>query len=134
MWLLYALCTMVLWGTAGVFAKLALRGVNWQQCMVATLFGAGLVCGFIWLKWHPTLALNSGYWWSAVLAEVAGMGGLLFLYLALNVGKLAVIGPITHLSVVITVLLAYLLFKEQLTLINWVGVGLALIALVLLTK
>lgn len=134
MWLLYSFMSMILWGVQGFFMKLALERLDWKQCLVATLLGATLICGFVWYKWQPLLVPRSPHWWSAVGAEVSGMMGVVFFYLALSSGKLSVVAPIGHLSLVITVLLACIVFKEPVSLTNWLGVFFAVLAVILVTR
>jgi len=107
---LLALLSSVLWGTADFlggnlskrFASLAVTGASQAFGLI---FGALLV--FFTSGWiSPTLSW-SGYFLPAFCAGVAGFLGLTAFYAGLSTGRMGVVSPISSLSALIPLTVAY---------------------------
>lgn len=89
-----------------------------------------LLVGFNLLL-HRTLRLDRPAWSPAIWAGILETISSVLLIMALRRGPLAVAGVLASLYPVSTVMLAGIVLKERLQRIQWAGVGLALIAVVL---
>jgi len=134
-WFIYSLAAMTGWGLWGFLVKLAERSLSSWAAYIAGSIGAFLP-PLLLLIFVPRL--TSGWQSKAgLLAFFAGMiGGLavLFFFLALSKGSASVVVPLTALYPVITVLLGYLILKERLTPVQWIGILLAFLAAIFLSR
>lgn len=130
-WLLFALLSAVMAALVAIFGKLGLQSVD---ANAATALRSVIMALFLLIvvavqgKFShigEMLAQRKALAFVA-LSGVAGALSWLFYFLALKYGKVAQVGPIDKLSVVIAVILAYLFLGEKITLMN--GIGVALIA------
>lgn len=111
---LLALLSSLLWGTADFFAgnlskryrAIAVTGVSQSfgllfglsAIAIGTLFGSPVIA--------PNFALD-GYFLPGVLAGIAGFIGLLAFYTGLATGRMGVVSPISSLSVLIPLSVAF---------------------------
>jgi uncharacterized membrane protein len=125
-WLLLALLAAFLWGIVGVLQKLGSTRLDAASLLVWVTAGyiLALPC-FWWGAQLPTLsprALLLG----AAAGTINGLGTW-FLFAAFEKGaKASVAIPLTALYPLVTLGLAFLFLSERLTLLEWVGVLLAL--------
>jgi uncharacterized membrane protein len=130
---LLALASSVLYGSADFFGGLTARRAN----TIATVFWsqfAGLALLVLVLPFLPTTTVSSRDWTWGFVAGLSGGIGVAFLYRALAVGKMAVVAPTTAvIAAIIPVLFAFA-FGERLRLLTFVGVGLALLAIGLVSR
>lgn len=132
-WLLTAFISLVIYGFWGFFPKLAVSYISPQSALVYEVAGAAAV-GLVALslvhfqpETHPKGILF------AVLTGIAGMVGTLFYFAAASRGKIAVVVSITALYPLFTILYAAVFLREPVTLKQFAGMVLALIAIVLLS-
>lgn len=133
--ILFAALTILMWGFWGFFGKLALeRGMS----PIAIFLGevvVGVLCSLIlvvlFLPTGNSLRYNS--WNVFGLASGAGLAfGLVFYYLALNEGQATLVVPITATYPVVSVLLSFAILGERPRLIQWIGIFLVILGVVLL--
>lgn len=125
---LLALLSSLLWGTsdflAGNLSKryraLAVTGVS-QVFGLAFALVAVLVTGSYLA---PTLDFD-GYFISGVIAGLAGFIGLVSLYTGLAKGRMGVVAPISALSAIVPLLVAYFA-GERATTLQIIGIAIAL--------
>jgi uncharacterized membrane protein len=134
LWLLYALVTTVFWGVWGAFIEIpekkgfpATLGYSvWALTMVpCAVVALGIV------HWQLEYDLRS-----VLLASAAGLlgaAGQLVLFEALRRGPAYLVFPVISLSPAVSVLLAVLLLGETASARTWTGIGLALVAILLLS-
>lgn len=133
-WLSFSLLTLGLWGCWGLLNKLATESLPMQAIYLLELVSYALVAGiFLGLErpkacWVPTGMA------AALGAGLCGALGLLCFLRALAAGRAAVVVPLTGLYPVVTVLASLLLLQEPLTARQAVGIGLALVAVWLLSQ
>lgn len=131
MWLYLCLLTLILWGLWGFLAKVASHHISPQAVYLWGSAGAlfvtvlSLIMGFRF-EYHAP-----GIFYS-VLAGLAGGGGVILFYYAIKEGKVSLVVTITALYPVVTILLSYLILKEEITLRQAIGMLFALIAMVLM--
>jgi len=131
-WLIYALLSAVTAALVAIFGKIGLKGIDANS---ATALRSVIMAVFLLIvvavqgkfsQLGEVLAHRKALAFIA-LSGVAGALSWLFYFLALKYGKVAQVGPIDKLSVVIAVILAFLFLGEKITLLN--GAGVALIAI-----
>ena len=130
---LLALGSAVLYGSADFFGGLTARRAN----TVATVFWsqlAGLVLLLPVLPFLPAAIVSSRDWVWGFVAGFSGGIGVALLYRALAVGTMAVVAPTTAvIAAMIPVLFAFAT-GERLRPLTFVGVGLALVAIFLVSR
>ncbi|MGQ9920418.1 MAG: EamA family transporter [Desulfobacca sp.] len=132
-WFSFALLALLFWGLWGVCSKIANMYLpSWAIFIIEVLVYV-VVGGIVWglqrfaLPWSPPgLA-------AAVAAGLCGGGGLFFFLKALASGPASVVVPLTSLYPLITVLVGVTILAEALTLRQLLGIGLAVVAVWLLS-
>lgn len=131
MWLYLSIITLLCWGLWGLFAKIASHHISPQAVYLWGSAGAlfvtvlSLITGFRF-EYHV-----AGIFYS-LLAGLTGGGGVIFFYYAMKEGKVSLVVTITALYPVVTILLSFLILKEDITLKQALGMAFALIAMVLM--
>ena len=134
LWFVYAVVTMLFWGVWGAFIErpekngfpATLGYVVWALTMVPCALVALAVIG-----WAPETDLRSVLLGSA--AGLLGAAGQLVLFDALRRGPAYLVFPVVSLSPVVSVFLSLLLLGETASPRAWAGIGLALVAMPLLS-
>jgi transporter family protein len=124
----FSVITLFCWGVWGIFGKLASAHLGSKMLVLVsssvgflTVLTIMLVSGFQPDRNASGLVL-------ATLAGMAGGVGSIFFYLALKNGQASLVVPLTALYPLVTVGLGFWFLKEELSPLNLVGIGLALIA------
>lgn len=132
-WLYYALITTILWGVWGALIEIPEK--------------AGFPATLGYIAWSVTLipvaivSLKLISWKldydkrSIILGMATGLmgcGGQLILFQALRTGPAYIVFPIISLYPVITIILSVFLLKEKANRRGWIGIIMALIAIVML--
>jgi transporter family protein len=132
-WLLYALLCVFWWGIFGFLAKLGSNQVAPRQMQI--LFTAGML---------PLLAAaflsagrrvdtdRLGVLYGILNGVLAGLGGLAY-FAAMEKGKASLVGPVTSLFPLLTVVLAVLILRERMNRIQIAGIVLGMISIVILS-
>lgn len=132
-WLVYSLIALVLFGFWGFFPKMATLHVPPRSALVYEVFGVLLV--------GITVAASGGFRldWDgrgfvyAFLTGVTGTIGIFCFIYAMSLGKTGVVVTMTALYPGITILLAFAVLKEPVTLRQAFGMVLAVVAVLLLS-
>ena len=133
LWILLSLATMLLWGLYGFFAKIAARSLRDVDAAIYQAVGVVLVAG---VAAFFTRFQAGGKANGIIYAVISGMCTALasfFFFGAITRGRTAVVVSMTALYPLITLGLSVLFLHETLTPKNLVGVGLAVVAIVLLS-
>ena len=120
--ILFAIVSMLSWGTADFFAKKVIDKIGYATTLVFNLsvsLGPILVFAVLFSK---IPAITTGFVSITVAAGVLGITGYIFLYRGFQKGKVSLVSPISASWAVITTLLAVFLFKEELTLLQIIGI------------
>jgi transporter family protein len=133
-WLLYSALALLIWGMWGFFPKVALKFLDPKTAFIFEVIGGAITGLLAFLILRPQL-------WGAEIrgvlpALVAGMMGYLgmlcFMY-AIREGKVTIVAPLTALYPVVTVALAALFLKEKINIVQFAGIILALVSVVLIS-
>lgn len=133
-WLRYALFTALSWGIWGAFIEIpekagfpaTLGFLVWSLTMVPFALVALYKTG-----WHLERRWASAR--DGLLIGLTGAGGNLLLFEALRTGPAYLVFPFVSLYPVMTVFLSFLFLKERATRRQWMGIGLALLAILFLS-
>ncbi len=133
-WLFYALITTSFWGVWGAFIeipeKAGFPATLGYSVWAVTMIPCAIVALSI-IKWNLEYDLRSIFRGSSV--GFLGAGGQLILFQALRDGPAYLVFPIISLYPVVTILFSVFFLKERTNLRHWVGIGVALIAILFLS-
>jgi transporter family protein len=125
-----ALCSFGLWG---FFTKLTVIYIDSKSALIYQTVGVFII-GFITLalvNFKPATDLKGINY--AILTGVAYGVGCLFYFIAASKGKIITVVTVTALYPLVTIVLAYWLLKETVSIKQCAGIGLALIAILLMS-
>lgn len=130
-WILPALGTFVFWGLWGFFPKITTRYISPVSAIVfeAAIGLPVALIVLIFLRFRPELHPRGVV--LASLTGVLGIVGALFFLFAVRRGPASLVASFTAVYPALTVLLAVVFLGERLVLRQWLGVGLAMIAMLL---
>lgn len=132
-WLWYSVVTLLAWGVVGLLQKLSTNYISAESSLI------WLVVGFLLLEpfFYPGSSLfhysriNLAY---AVISGLLNALGAWALFAALKSGgKASIVAPLTALYPLVVIMLVPLILHESVNRLQWVGVGCALVAVVLLS-
>ena len=118
MWLLFAILSSLFAALTSILAKVGIEGVN---STLATAVRTGVVLVMSWGMVFLTgaqdglSAISRKSWLFLVLSGLATGASWLCYYRALQIGEASKVVPIDKLSVVITLVLAFVFLHEQVT-------------------
>ena len=124
MWFLFALLSAIFAALTSILAKVGIEGVNSN---LATAIRTVVVVALAWGMVFLTHAQNGIWeisrksWLFLILSGLATGGSWLCYYKALQMGEASKVVPIDKLSVVITLILAFVFLHEQATWRSVVG-------------
>jgi len=124
MWLILALLSAVFAALTSILAKIGIHGVNSHlataiRTMVVVVMAWGMV--FLTKAQNGLSSISPKSWLFLVLSGLATGASWLCYYKALQMGDVSRIAPIDKLSVVITLILAFLFLHEPFTAKSLVG-------------
>ena len=128
MWFVLALLSAVFAALTSILAKIGIDGVNSN---LATAIRTVVVVAMAWLMVFITGAqggiseISRKSWLFLILSGLATGASWLCYYKALQVGEASKVVPVDKLSVVITLILAFVFLNEKITVKS--GIGCALI-------
>ena len=124
MWFIFALLSAVFAALTSILAKVGIEGVNSN---LATAIRTAVVLIMAWGMVFLTNAqkgindIATKSWIFLILSGLATGASWLFYYKALQIGAASKVVPIDKLSGVITLVLAFIFLKEQLTVKSLLG-------------
>ena len=124
MWWLYALLSAVFAAATSIFAKVGIENVNSH---LATAIRTVVVVGMAWIMVFITNSQNDimnisrKSWVFLILSGLATGASWLCYYRALQIGEASKVVPIDKLSVVITLVLAFVFLHEEFTVRSLIG-------------
>jgi len=135
LWLFYALIALVFWGITGVTQKLSTNSISSQLSFlwfaVAFVPIALVILVTVPLDWHLTRRIIG---LAIVGGALNGLGAFTSFAALERGGKASIVIPLVYLFPLVTVFLAIVFLHERLTRLQVVGVVLAIVAAVLLSR
>ena len=137
MWFIFALLSAIFAALTSILAKIGIDGVNSNlataiRTVVVVLMAWGLV--FLTNTQSGISEISKKSWIFLILSGLATGASWLCYYRALQLGEASKVVPIDKLSVVITLVLAFVFLHEEFTVKSFVGcifIGIGTLALVL---
>lgn len=125
MWLVFALASAGFAGATSILVKLGIRHTDSD---VATLIRTAVVCVLAWLivlmsgtsAQIPSISART--WTFLILSGIATGASWLCYFRALSLADVSKVAPIDKLSVVLTMVLAIIIFGEALSLLALIGI------------
>lgn len=125
MWLPFAVCSAVFAALTSILAKIGIEGVNSN---LATAIRTFVVLAMAWLMVFVTheqggiTAIPKKSWIFLILSGLATGASWLCYYRALQTGDASKVVPVDKMSVVITLVLAFVFLHEKVSVKSIVGV------------
>lgn len=125
MWLIFAILSSVFAALTSILAKIGIDVVNSN---LATAIRTAVVLALSWLMVFVTGAqsgiseINKRNWMFLILSGLATGASWLCYYKALQIGEASKVIPIDKMSVVLTLILAFIFLHEQFTAKTLVGI------------
>ena len=124
MWLLFALLSAVFAALTSILAKIGIDGVNSNlataiRTVVVVIMAWGMV--FLTNAQNGLSEIGKKSWIFLILSGLATGASWLCYYRALQVGEASKVVPIDKLSVVFTLILAFVFLHEQFTVKSLIG-------------
>ena len=137
MWFVFALLSAIFAALTSILAKVGLDGVNSNlataiRTVVVVIMAWGMV--FLTHAQSGILEISKKSWMFLILSGVATGVSWLCYYKALQIGEATKVIPIDKLSVVITLVLAFVFLQEKITTKSLIGcalIGIGTLAMVL---
>ena len=134
-WWIFAVLSAVFAALTSIFAKVGIDGV---ESNLGTALRTGVVLVMAWVivfargKYKELRSLDRKELLFIALSGIATGASWLCYYYAIQHGKVSVVVPIDKMSIVLTVLFAYIVFKEKLSKKAFVGLCLMVAATVVM--
>ena len=137
MWFVFALLSAVFAALTSILAKVGIEGVNSNlataiRTVVVVVMAWGMV--FLTNTQSEIADISKRSWLFLILSGLATGASWLCYYKALQIGEASKVVPIDKLSVVITLILAFVFLHEQFTVKSLIGcilIGLGTLVMVL---
>ena len=124
MWFIFALLSAVFAALTSILAKVGIDGVNSNlataiRTVVVVVMAWGMV--FLTNAQGGIMEISKKSWLFLILSGLATGASWLCYYRALQIGEAAKVVPVDKLSVVITLVLAFIFLHEKFTLKSLIG-------------
>ena len=137
MWFVFALLSAVFAALTSILAKIGIEGVNSNLATaLRTVVVLAMAWGMVFLTNAQTgiSEISKKSWLFLILSGLATGASWLCYYKALQIGEASKVVPIDKLSVVITLILAFVFLHEQFTVKSIIGcvlIGIGILVMVL---
>ena len=137
MWFLFALLSAVFAALTSILAKVGIEGVNSNlataiRTVVVVVMSWGMV--FLTNAQNGISSISTKSWLFLILSGLATGASWLCYFKALQLGQVSKVIPIDKLSVIITLVLAFIFLHEQFTIKSLIGcilIGIGTLVMVL---
>ncbi|CAN2325327.1 EamA domain-containing protein [Fusobacterium sp. oral taxon C10] len=124
MWVIFAILSAIFAALTSILAKIGIEGVNSNlatavRTIVVVLMAWFMV--FITGNQNEIIDISKKSWIFLILSGLATGASWLCYYKALQLGEASKVLPIDKLSIVITIILAFIFLGEQITLKTLIG-------------
>ena len=124
MWLIFALLSAIFAALTSILAKVGIDGVNSNLATaIRTVVVVAMAWGMVFLTNAQSgiAEISKKSWIFLILSGLATGASWLCYYKALQDGLASVVVPIDKLSIVVSIVFSYFVFKEKLTIKSFTG-------------
>lgn len=123
MWLIFALLSAIFAALTSILAKLGLEGVNSNLATAIRTVVVAMAWGMVFLTGAQggILTIGRKSWLFLILSGLATGASWLCYYRALQLGEVSRVVPIDKLSIVLTLLLAFVFLREEMSVKSLLG-------------
>ena len=124
MWVVFAFLSAIFAALTSILAKIGIEGVNSTLATaIRTVVVLAMSWGMVFLTnvQDGVLAISRRSWLFLILSGLATGASWLCYYRALQIGEASKVVPIDKLSVVITLIMAFVFLHEQFTVKSLIG-------------
>ena len=124
MWLIFALLSAIFAALTSILAKVGIDGVNSNLATaIRTVVVVAMAWGMVFLTNAQSgiAEISKKSWIFLILSGFATGASWLCYYKALQDGLASVVVPIDKLSIVVSIVFSYFVFKEKLTIKSFTG-------------
>ena len=124
MWFIFALFSAIFAALTSILAKIGIEGVNSHLATaIRTLVVVFMYWGMVFLTQAQSgiSEISSKSWLFLILSGLATGTSWLCYYYALQIGEVSKVAPIDKLSIVFTLILAFIFLHEQFTAKSLIG-------------
>lgn len=124
MWFLFAILSALFAALTSILAKIGIEGVNSNLATaIRTVVVVAMSWGMVFLTKTQSgiTEISKKSWLFLILSGMATGASWLCYYRALQIGEVSKVVPIDKLSVVITLLMAFIFLHEEFTVKSFIG-------------
>ena len=124
MWILFAILSALFAALTSILAKIGIEGVNSNLATaIRTVVVVAMSWGMVFLTKTQSgiTEISKKSWLFLILSGMATGASWLCYYRALQIGEASKVVPIDKLSVVITLLMAFIFLHEEFTVKSFIG-------------
>lgn len=135
-WQFWALLSAAFAALTAIFAKVGIENVGSDYAtMIRTVVILAVVSGIVAItgQWQAPSSVSGRTYTFLVLSGLATGASWLCYFRALKIGDAARVAPVDKLSVILVAVFGVLFLGEKLSAINWAGVALVALGVILLT-
>ena len=132
MWSIFALLSAIFAALTSILAKVGIEGVNSNLATAVRTIVVALMAWFMVFitgNQNGIVDISKKSWIFLILSGLATGASWLCYYKALQLGEVSKVVPIDKLSIVITIILAFIFLGEQITLKTLIGYCLIIIGI-----
>jgi len=135
-WVPWAILSAAFAALTAVFGKVGVEGINshfatfLRTVIILPMLGIVVALGGAWQPVNAIAPKTAGF--LALSAIATGLSWLCY-YRALQIGPVSGVASIDKMSVLLATLFAVSFLGERLALRNWIGIGLVVVGLILVT-
>lgn len=125
MWLIFALLSAVFAALTSILAKIGIDGVNSNLATaIRTVVVLAMACGMVFVANSQSgiVSIGKRSWLFLILSGLATGASWLCYYKALQIGEASKVVPVDKMSVVITMIMAFVFLNERFTVKSIIGV------------
>ena len=133
-WVLFSVLSLLAWGLWAFLPKMALSCLDPKTAFMFEVIGGAITGLAVFFILRPSLAgAEIRGVIPALLTGMMGYFGLLCFMYAIRTAKISIVAPLTALYPVISLALAVIFLREKINVIQFAGIILAMVAVVLIT-
>jgi bacterial/archaeal transporter family protein len=135
LWLFFAIIALIFWGVTGITQKLSTNAISTELSFLWFVVAFIPIAAFILVEVPLHWQMKAHVFWLAVTGGALNGLGAMTSFKALECGgKASIVIPLCYLYPLVTILLALVFLGERVTRVEALGIVLALVAAVLLSR